>query len=315
MLKDIVGQNQAKNILQLVARSYERRKILPPLGVFGASGLGKTHLVEAFCKQMGSVMVYMNGTALKDVSNFVKLIEEAGDNPGDHYIVFIDEAHTIHKRVQEAMLSVLEKPSQLSFVCEKDSKIYAKKGYQKGDPVSIPVPQNLSFIIATTDAGLLKETMLNRLRKVYLSPYTRMEKAEIARRHLEYHDVDKEQSTLLMLADRCRSIRHLKSDICETFIDICGLYPNDTVEEKLEIMDGTLGIDDQGAMERDLEYMRYLADNEKGGLDTLAGLLKVDKKEVQARIEPFLLEKGWIAITGRGRTLTEKGFQKMMAVR
>ena len=114
-----------------------------------------------------------------------------------------------------------------------------------------------------------------------------------------------------MISGRSRSIRHLKDELCETFLDIQTLYGNSR-NETLSTLDDILGIDSDGANDLDKDYLEYLSDNNTVGLDTMAGKLRIDKQEVLKHIEPFLLEKGWVSITGRGRRLTEAGYKKIL---
>ena len=61
-----------------------------------------------------------------------------------------------------------------------------------------------------------------------------------------------------------------------------------------------------------MDYLEYLSVNKTVGLDTMAGKLRIDKQEILQHVEPFLLSKGWVQITGRGRRLTEAGYKKVL---
>lgn len=315
MLNNVVGQDRAKQQLTLLAAGYKRRKYIPPVGIFGGSGLGKTHLVQAWADEIGAKMIYMNGTAVKDPLAFRGFFQEARDNQKEFYIVFIDECHGLPRKVQDGLLSVLEHPSILCTIAPKEMGVVltvdGRRFIDKGDVMREELPDNMAFVLATTDPAKLKEPVLNRLRQVTLSPYTLKDKIEIAMRHLESEGVRASSTIYRALAERSRSIRHLKVQLCETYMDIKNLYA-DSDNQCLGTLDDMLGIDPDGATDQDKDYMEYLSEHPTVGLDTMAGKLRVDKLEVAKQIEPFLLEKGWVQITGRGRKLTDAGFRKIL---
>jgi Holliday junction DNA helicase RuvB len=316
ILNNVIGQRRAKQMLCLLGQSFNRRKKLPSIGIFGPSGLGKTHLVSEFSDWLGAKLIYINGTAIKDALAFRSYIKEAGKQSDKYHIIFVDECHNLPRKVQENLLSVLEDPAVLCTIAPKEvGNVRCVDGIRfidKGDVMREALPQNLSFIFATTDPVMLKETVLNRLRKIHLEPYTLEEKAEIAMGHLVNNGVRSDTALYVALAGRARSIRHLKDDLCETFIDIDQLFDESEMSDKLYRMDEMLGTDEDGATYQDIDYMDYLASHKIAGVDTLAGVLKTDKKDVVHRIEPFLIEKGWITITGKGRILTALGRKKML---
>ena len=314
MLDKVVGQERAKQALELFSHGYKRRGIIPPIGIFGGSGLGKTHLVTEWADEIGAKVVYINGTSIKDALAFRGFFKEAREDAQNYYIMFIDEAHGLPGKVQDNLLSVLEDPAILCTVAPREVGrtvcVDGVRYIEKGDVMREELPKNMSFIMATTDPARLKEAILNRLRKITLTPYTMDDKIGVALAHLAGNGLSASETILKALAGRSRSIRHLKTELCETFIDISTLYGED-MHTTLVTMDDMLGIDSDGATDLDIDYLEYLVANNTVGLDTMAGKLHVDKVELTKTIEPFLLEKGWIQITGKGRRLTTTGFAKV----
>lgn len=314
MLDNVIGQERAKQILNLLTHGYHRRGIIPPVGVFGGTGLGKTHLVSEWCKHIGAEEIYINGTSVKDALAFRAYFAEARKNSSKHYIVFIDECHNLPKKVQDTMLSVLEDPAILCTTAPTDMGmtlcVDGNRFISKGDIMRESLPKNMTFVLATTDPVQLKDPILNRLRKITLAPYTLDDKIAIAMLHIGKQGLNISIETCEKLAKRARSIRHLKDDLCETYVDINSLYASND-DETLETLDDLLGIDADGANDQDRDYLDYLSVTGVVGLDTMAGRLCIDKQEILKTIEPFLLAHGWIIITGRGRALTEAGHKKV----
>ena len=315
MLKNVVGQDRPKQVLELLGHGYKRRGRMPALGIFGGSGLGKTHLVTSWVEEIGAKLIYINGTAVKDALAFRGFFREAQDDQRNYYFMFIDECHGLPSKVQDNLLSVLEEPAILCTIAPRDMGLVrcvdGSRYIEKGGVMREELPKNMSFILATTDPARLKEPVLNRLRKVHLSPYTIDDKIQIAMMHLVTHGLRSDVVVCEALAQRSRSIRHLKDELCETFLDIQTLYGNSR-NDTLSTLDDILGIDSDGANDMDKDYLEYLSDNNTVGLDTMAGKLRIDKQEVLKHVEPFLLGKGWITITGRGRRLTEAGYKKIL---
>jgi Holliday junction resolvasome RuvABC ATP-dependent DNA helicase subunit len=315
MLNNVVGQDRAKQSLELFGHGYKRRGIIPPIGIFGGSGLGKTHLVSSWTSEIGAKLIYINGTSIKDALAFRGFFHDAVDNQSNYYIIFIDECHGLPNKVQDNLLSVLEDPAILCTIAPKEMGLVrcvdGIRLIEKGDVMREALPKNISFVLATTDPARLKESILNRLRKIHLSPYTMDDKIQIAMMHLVEHGIRSDNVICAALAHRSRSIRHLKDELCESFIDIRSLY-GEGDDQALSTLDDMLGIDEDGANDKDIDYLEYLSENNAVGLDTMAGKLRVDKQEVLQHIEPFLLAKGWVCITGRGRRLTEAGYKKIL---
>jgi len=314
-LNNVVGQNRAKQMLSLMTQTYKRTGEMPAMGIFGPSGYGKTHLVMSWANDIGAKVIYINGTAVRDALAFRTYFKDAEKDITTRHIVFIDECHMLPNKVQENLLSVLEKPSILCTVASKEMgnthTVDGVKWIDKGDVIREHLPSNLSFVFATTDPAQLKETIMNRLRKIILEPYTLEDKIKIAMDHLAGAGyVMSDIGIYEAIARRSRSIRQLREELCESFIDVSVIY-NGTPQERLSMMDSILGIDEHGATDLDRHYMEYLAENKIASLATLAGYLKVDKQEIIDRIEPFLLEKQWIHITGKGRVLTELGRRQL----
>jgi len=315
MLENVIGQQRAKSMLELMAQTFSRTGRMPPLGIFGPSGYGKTYLVTEWAKEIGAKIIYINGTAIRDALAFRTYFKEADQDRYTQYVVFIDECHMLPNKVQENLLSVLEQPAVLCTVATKDigniACVDGMRWINKGDVIREALPPNMSFVFATTDASSVKETIHNRLRKIHLEAYTEEDKIRIGMEHLANRNVIlNDISAYQALARRSRSIRQLREELCESFIDVSVIY-DESPEKKLEIMDAILGIDEDGANDLDIAYMEYIATNGIASLATLAGYLKIDRDEILGRIEPFLLEKQWIQITNKGRILTEHGRKKI----
>jgi Holliday junction DNA helicase RuvB len=70
-----------------------------------------------------------------------------------------------------------------------------------------------------------------------------------------------------------------------------------------------LEIDNYGLDASDHRYLRFIAENYRGGpvgIETIASAISEEKDTVEDSIEPYLIQQGFIEKTPRGRVITEK---------
>ena len=219
-------------------------------------------------------------------------------------LVFIDEVHQLSARVQDTLLPVLEADDRML----------------RGSRVIIDA-RDVSFVIATTDWGKLREAFRSRVRAVMLEPYNTDEVAQMLRYRIEAAsrdhgtgaDVDAavaqlSEDALVAIATAARAVPRVALDLLREIgmalrIRICG--PGvDAVWGHLRKM---VPCDRQGLTSRDRTYLRIVANRGPIGLDNIATELGIDRSNVEGAIEPFLAQMGWVQRVSTGRTLTTSG--------
>ena len=219
-------------------------------------------------------------------------------------LVFIDEVHQLSARTQDTLLPVLEADDRML----------------RGSRVIIDA-RDVSFVIATTDWGKLREPFRSRVRAVMLEPYSTHEVAQVLRYRIEAAsgvdgtgaDVDPtvaqlSEDGLDAIATAARAVPRVALDLLREIgmalrIGICG--PGvDAVWGHLQNM---VPCDRQGLTSRDRRYLWIVANRGPIGLDNIAMELGVDRSNVERAIEPFLAQMGWVQRGSTGRTLTTKG--------
>ena len=92
-------------------------------------------------------------------------------------------------------------------------------------------------------------------------------------------------------------------DFAETHKELPALELVELVFERMSI--GELGLDGE-----DLRYLQFLANTGMPvGLSTIAAAIAETPESIEDVIEPFLLRKGLVSRTQRGRELTEAGMK------
>lgn len=309
-LTDFIGQDSAKKNLQLLIEATKLGRTLPHIGLYGPAGCGKTTLAQIIAEEIGAEFIYINGSSVVTPVVFRNVIAEAIKAKGKDkfYVVVVDEAHALSKHIQNSLLSVLEKPSILCTPSPRKIKLGGGKIIEKGEIIREKLPDNTTFIMATTDKGKLTDAMLSRLHSIYLSDYTLEEKINNIKQYLAKQEISIEQEAANQLALCARGMREIVK-MAERSIDYAFMMKlhNITKSDALQILN-ILGYDNFGRTQDDVKYMTYLKKHEPSSLSNLARYLGVAEIDVKEKIEPFLVRNEWIVITPRGRKLTDLAY-------
>ena len=298
--KAFTGQEQLKNQLKVyIDAAIKRGDRLPHvLLASGYPGVGKTMLSRIIAKMMDVPMV-----ELMPPFDTYTLVDAARKLP-DRGILFVDEIHKLAdagKRGAEILLKVLEEG--VAFLPD-------------GSMVRLP---NITIIGATTDRDKLPEPVVDRFKvKPDFAPYTYSELAQIAVRFSYRHwcedTLDDDQAIVIAFA--CRGTPRIAEEFVLGNRDLSlHLGRNPTGEELLAFMDVT----EDGLTAAHRKYLtalyQYFGQDTAEGVKYVAGeaAIKQMLRETSnglMRIEAFLLERGLIDRTPRGRQLTELGEER-----
>lgn len=157
-----------------------------------------------------------------------------------------------------------------------------------------------TLIFTTTELGDLPEPFINRCFIINIPEYDRKQLLEIAKYHNNgYFNND----ILEEIVNRCRDtpriirniIRRLKSYFLYEPVKI-------TVNEAKKALD-FLGYYENGFTDDDLRYLNALKSHGNLALSSLVKILGLPKDTIENNIETFLLKRGLIKITNKGRSL------------
>ena len=323
VFKGFVGNRAAVEALSIQLRYAEKTgtRAIRSVGLFGPKSTGKTELSRRLASALEVPYLPLSETGLHDIDQFADRMQERAREAGkpmsvvDHQggqavlrsprmLVFIDEVHQLSARVQDTLLPVLEADDRML----------------RGSRVIIDA-RDVSFVIATTDWGKLREPFRSRVRAVMLEPYNTDEVAQMLRYRIEAAsrdhgtgaDIDPavaqlSEDALVAIATAARAVPRVALDLLREIgmalrIRICG--PGvDAVWGYLRKM---VPCDRQGLTRRDRKYLRIVANRGPIGLDNIATELGIDRSNVEGAIEPFLAQMGWLQRGSTGRTLTTSG--------
>ncbi|MDQ3023655.1 MAG: Holliday junction branch migration DNA helicase RuvB [bacterium] len=293
---DFVGQDPIiRNLGVMIAAAKQRgEKNLDPILFSGPQGLGKTTLSGLTAAELGGKMIPTSGPVLQSAGELAEVLVqlEAGD------VLFVDEVHRVHPRVQEVLYSALE-----------DGYIDLMAGGRKdAKPIRVPL-EPFTFIAATTRPGALNKPLYDRLRaKFKLDFYSNDELALILDRAAGLLGVELGGASV-KLAVAGRGTPRIALNLLRRVRDFLELAPGRDVVDVVDAGLAKLGIHPLGLDWLDLAYLRAIAHKFDGGpvgLDTLADCLGEESDVLADTIEPYLLRCGFVKRTGRGRVITDQ---------
>ena len=302
---DFIGNKQAIEFVRMLIKRAEGDKFvrIPDMAFLGPPGHGKTMMASIVANHLERAFIEINSTCIKDPFQFRGYLT----NPkltGSGAIILLDECHCLKRSIQNNLLSALQTPRKLH--TESKNQIFTDN-----------IPENISFIFATTHAGLIKRALQSRLRTIELLEYSVADRQEMTVKYLHraYNlaGSDFDIKAVVQIARRSRDGRHVVEN-CDDIVEL--MKQDGTNKLTLEVVDKTFkikGIDNNGLGRVDRKMLKYLAETRTfTGLDTLESALNVTKKEIRQNLEPWLLRNHFISRHPAGRMITKKGYDIIM---
>ena len=295
-LDDYIGQEKAKSTLKIyIEAAKQRHDSLDHVLFYGPPGLGKTTLAGIIANEMGVNMKVTSGPAIEKPGEMAALLNNLQE--GD--LLFVDEIHRLNRQVEEVLYPAME-----DFAID----IMIGKG-STARSVRLDLP-HFTLVGATTRAGLLTAPLRDRFGMIHhMEFYTEDELKLIIKQSAKVLNVKIEDAGATELARRSRGTPRLANRILKRVRDFAQVKYNGVITETvahtaLDLMDvDTLGLD-----RVDRNILVTIIEKFGGGpvgLDTLAASIGEDAGTIEDVYEPYLLMKGLIDRTPRGRVATQ----------
>jgi Holliday junction DNA helicase RuvB len=220
-------------------------------------------------------------------------------------VFFIDEIHRLHHVVEETLYPAME-DFQLDIVIGQGPSARTLK---------LELPP-FTLVGATTRTGLLTSPLRDRFGVlIRLDFYTHEELQVIVSRSAQLLRVPIDQGGTAEIARRSRGTPRIANRLLRRVRDYAqvradGVITSDVACQALQLLD----VDALGLDKMDRQLLSTIIETFGGGpvgLETLAAAINEEKDTIEDVYEPFLLQRGYIKRTPRGRTATSLAYSHL----
>jgi Holliday junction DNA helicase RuvB len=301
-LDEFIGQAQARaNLSVFIQAAKVRGEALDHVLFVGPPGLGKTTLAQIVARELGVNFRSTSGPVIAKAGDLAAQLT----NLEERDVLFIDEIHRLNPAIEEILYPAME-DYQLDLIIGEGPAARS---------VKIDLPK-FTLVGATTRQGLLTTPLRDRFGiPIRLQFYTVEELEFIVTRGARVIGIGMSADGANEIARRARGTPRIAGRLLRRVRDFAVVDGAETItrviaDKALQLLE----VDAAGLDLMDRRYLTTVAVSFGGGpvgIETIAAALSEPRDAIEEIIEPFLIQKGFVQRTPRGRVLTPHAFRHL----
>ena len=299
-LTEYVGQQPVKEQMDIfISAAKNREESLDHVLIFGPPGLGKTTLAHVIANELDVNLKHTSGPALERPGDLAAILT----NLEERDVLFVDEIHRLSPVVEEVLYPALE-DYQLDIVIGEG-------------PSARSIRLDLTpftLIGATTRAGSLTSPLRDRFGiSQRLEFYNFDELSTIVKRSAGILNIDIDDTGAQQIATRARGTPRIANRLLRRTRDFAEVKAEGRIDQQVatDAME-LMKVDENGFDLLDRKFLLAIIETFGGGpvgINAIAAAIGEERGTLEDIIEPFLIQRGFLLRTSRGRTASFQAYE------